>query len=183
MSQYHLGILIVKGNLMPVGSGPTRERLPKGLLQLGFHTAPKKQSDLPKKRVWCLMFMKSYLMATPTSKKGLGGKTLSRNQKKGTHGFNGWLCRLFVACAHQIPHHSLAAAAWSAPILCDTPGGCQMQRASELPARWSSITCAEWSGKEWTGTQIDPLLYVDAIRVWWVSSMRFQAFHQASLIC
>lgn len=82
MSQYHLGILIVKGNLMPVGSGPTRERLPKGLLQLGFHTAPKKQSDLPKKRVWCLMFMKSYLMATPTSKKGLGGKTLSRNQKK-----------------------------------------------------------------------------------------------------
>lgn len=61
--------------------------------------------------------------------------TFTQPKKKGTHGFNGWLCRLFVACAHQIPHHSLAAAAWSAPILCDTPGGCQMQRASELPAR------------------------------------------------
>ena len=88
--------------------------------------------------------------STPTSKKGFGGKTLSRNQKKGTHGFNGWLCRLFVACAHQIPHHSLAAAAWSAPILCDTPGGCQMQRASEIgPVIFHHMRWMKWKRMNW----------------------------------
>ncbi len=142
MSQYHLGILIVKGNLMPVGSGPTRERLPKGLLQLAS-TPHQKQSDLPKKglggwRWWISYDGCSYF------KKGFGGKTLSRN-KKGAHGFNGWLLWpaliKFPTTFQQLLHGQHQFFAIHLVMT---------EAKSFLSARWSSITCTSvWKRMSW----------------------------------
>ena len=108
----------------------------KGPLAIGFHTAPKTIRPTQKKGL-VLDVHEIFFDGYSYFQKEFWWQDTFTQPKK-------------MACAHQIPHHFLAAAAWSAPILCDTPRGCQMQRASEIgPVIFHHMQWMKWKRMNW----------------------------------